>query len=199
MNEWGNWKQHKALHVCIQEQLMCLQVPLKDNFQEGFQGLDYIISLLLFKGRRRFSSCHRRGTACLAPWCGKGMKKGPWRKFLGMPSQSPGGERAVLGSCAAEILTLGAAGVAGSLQKALAEVREWSSLFWQEMPEHAPVGNYFCNTSSRQVLTPLIGLRELKFPQVMNESVWAGCYNPQCNMKLHCHRKSHKQTESTPA
>lgn len=44
MNESGNWKQHKALHVYSQEQLMCLQVPLKDNFQGGLQGLDFIIS-----------------------------------------------------------------------------------------------------------------------------------------------------------
>lgn len=92
-------------------------------------------------------------------------------KYLGMPSQCPSGARAAFGSCAAEILTLGAARVAGSLQKALAEVWELSSLFRQEMPEHAPVGNYFCNTSPRQVLTPFIGLRELKFPQVVNESI----------------------------
>lgn len=44
MNESGNWKQHKALHMCAQEQLMCWQVPLKDNFQRGLQGLDFIIS-----------------------------------------------------------------------------------------------------------------------------------------------------------
>lgn len=39
-------------------------------------------------------------------------------KYLGMPSQCPSGARAAFGSCAAEILTLGAARVAGSLQKA---------------------------------------------------------------------------------
>lgn len=44
MNESGNWKQHKALHMCAQEQLMCWQVPLKDNFQGGLQGLDFVIS-----------------------------------------------------------------------------------------------------------------------------------------------------------
>lgn len=65
-------------------------------------------------------------------------------KYLG----TPGGwvscrSRPVLGGCAAKMLTLGAARVAGTLQKALAEVWEGSSLFLQEMPKHAPVGNDF--------------------------------------------------------
>lgn len=32
--------------------------------------------------------------------------------------------------------------MAGSLEKALAEVWDGSSLFLQEVPKHAPVGNY---------------------------------------------------------
>lgn len=44
MNESGNWKQHKALHMVSQEKLMCWQVPLKDNFQGCLQELDFIIS-----------------------------------------------------------------------------------------------------------------------------------------------------------
>lgn len=40
MNISGNWKQHIVLDVCAQEQLMCLQVPLKDNFQGVFAGTE---------------------------------------------------------------------------------------------------------------------------------------------------------------
>ena len=85
-------------------------------------------------------SCHRRDVARLALLV---HEKRPLNEIPGDDGRVSCWRRAVLGGCAAEMLTLGAARVAGTLQNALAEVWGGSSLFLQEMPKHTPVGNYF--------------------------------------------------------
>lgn len=150
-------------------------MPLEGDSQGFLQGLDFIISLdgsfqrqeevlvLPQEGWGTFGSC----------WC-EDVKRGPWMKFPGAPGGCPAGAGlpsvAVLPRCSPSEQP----GQLAACKRPLAGAWEGSSLFLQEMPRHAAVGNYFSAILHQGKFSHLLlAWGSWSFPQVMNKRVRA--------------------------